>query len=212
MSELAERERLVKRRWAVPGSTHDRVVGLLKIILPAAIGIVLAYLALAPLERGQEISFLLDKNKVDVASERMRLQTAQYRGQDGVGRPFVLNARSAVQATSAEPIVRISDMDATIQLDDGPARIEAGRARYDLETNQVDVLGPILFTAPDGYRLETRDVLVDLHDRTLASRGPVEGRMPLGRFTAGRMEADLPDRRVVLSGRARLHIVQGVLR
>jgi lipopolysaccharide export system protein LptC len=191
---------------------RDRVVGLLKIILPAAIGIVLAYLALAPLERGQEISFLLDKNKVDVASERMRLQTAQYRGQDGVGRPFVLNARSAVQATSAEPIVRISDMDATIQLDDGPARIEAGRARYDLETNQVDVLGPILFTAPDGYRLETRDVLVDLHDRTLASRGPVEGRMPLGRFTAGRMEADLPDRRVVLSGRARLHIVQGVLR
>jgi lipopolysaccharide export system protein LptC len=36
--------------------------------------------------------------------------------------------------------------------------------------------------------------------------------MPLGRFTAQEMSADLPSRRVVLSGRARLHIVQGALR
>ena len=36
--------------------------------------------------------------------------------------------------------------------------------------------------------------------------------MPLGRFTAGGMTVDLPERRVVLTGRARLHIVQGALR
>jgi lipopolysaccharide export system protein LptC len=174
MSELAERERLVKRRWAVPGSTHDRVVGLLKIILPAAIGIVLAYLALAPLERGQEISFLLDKNKVDVASERMRLQTAQYRGQDGVGRPFVLNARSAVQATSAEPIVRISDMDATIQLDDGPARIEAGRLEYVITdvvvADVVRLIEPVVAPQIRGKQLA---YLCPSCDRSLAVRADV---------------------------------------
>jgi lipopolysaccharide export system protein LptC len=36
--------------------------------------------------------------------------------------------------------------------------------------------------------------------------------MPLGRFSADRMTADLPLREVTLSGRARLHIVQGGLR
>jgi lipopolysaccharide export system protein LptC len=44
-----------------------------------------------------------------------------------------------------------------------------------------------------------------------SNRG-VEGQMPLGRFTAAEMQADLPSRTVVLKGRARLHIVQGGLR
>ena len=52
------------------------------------------------------------------------------------------------------------------------------------------MIGPILFTAADGYRLETRDVTVDLRNRTLPSRGAVEGRMPLGRFTADRSSVE----------------------
>ncbi len=212
MSELAERERLIKRGWAAPGGFHDKFVGLLKIALPVAAGLILAFLTLAPLEEGREISFLLDKNKVEVAEERMRIQSAQYRGRDSLGRPFVLRARSAVQETSADPVVEVHDMEAMIMLESGLGRIEADRARYDMEQDEVDVLGPILFTAEDGYRLTTSDVIVDLRDRALVSRGPVEGRMPLGRFSAGRMRVSLPDRRVVLSGRARLHIVQGGLR
>ena len=212
MSELAERERLRKRRWALPGGTHDHVIRTLKLALPAAIGVVLAFLAFSPLEEKQEVSFLLDKNKVGHAEERMRIQSAQYRGQDSRGRPFVLNARSAVQETSTVPVVDIRGMSAQITLDEGPARLLARHARYDMETDQVDVTGPILVTAADGYRLRTRDVVVDLRDRTLASQGSVEGQMPLGRFSAQRLEVDLPGRRAVLSGRARLRIVQGGVR
>ncbi len=209
MSELAERERLVKRAWALPGGAHDRVIAALKLGLPALIGVVLAFLAFAPLEEKQEVSFLLDKNKVEHAEERMRVQSAQYRGQDDRGRPFVLNARSALQQSSSDQIVHIRGMSAEIELDSGPASLRANRARYDMRTDKVDVAGPILVTAGDGYRLLTRDVEVDMRRRSLASRGSVEGQMPLGRFSAGRIEAYLPDRRVVLSGRARVHIVQG---
>jgi lipopolysaccharide export system protein LptC len=53
---------------------------------------------------------------------------------------------------------------------------------------------------------------VDLAKSRLESGEGVEGSMPLGRFTAGKMEVDLPSRTVVLTGRARLHIVQGGLR
>lgn len=198
--------------WARPGSFHDYLVGFMKIALPAAVGVLLAYLALAPLSKGPEISFLLDKNKVETASERMRVQAAQYRGQDSFGRPFLISAESAVQATSQDPVVEISDMAAQIGLDSGPARIEADRARYDMAAQQVNVAGPIVVTAADGYRLETRDVLVDLNQRTLQSRGRVDGRMPLGSFSAGRLRADLTSRTVVLDGRARLHIKQGTVR
>jgi lipopolysaccharide export system protein LptC len=181
----------------------------MKLVLPAAIGVLLAFLAFSPLEEKQEISFTLDKNKVEHAEERMRVESAQYRGQDSRGRPFVLSARQALQQTSAIPVVDVRDMRAQILLDDGPAQIVALQALYDMSTDKVDVRGPIRLTAADGYRLSTRDVTVDLRQRNLASRGAVSGQMPLGRFTAGRLEVDLPQRRAVLSGRARVHIVQG---
>lgn len=200
------------RRWAAPGGAHDWLVKTLKVLLPAGIGVLLAYLLLSPLSKEKEISFLLDKNKVDVAGERLKVQAAQYRGQDDKGRAFTITADKARQATSAEQVVDIDGMAARIQLDEGPASIEAARGRYDMDSQEVDVLGPILFQAADGYRLETRDVEVDLNRHTLASGRGVEGRMPLGRFTAGAMQVDLPARKVVLTGRARLHIVQGGLR
>ena len=209
MSELAERERVAKRVWAAPGGAHDRVIQVMKLLLPAATGVVLAFLAFSPLEEKQEFSFMLDKTKVEHAEERMRIQSAQYRGQDSRGRPFVLNARSALQQSSSVPVVDITDMHAQITLENGPADLLARQARYDMERDQVDVQGPILFSSADGYRLGTRDVTVDLRQRRMASRGPVEGRMPLGHFTADRLDVDLPERRVVLSGRARVHIVQG---
>jgi lipopolysaccharide export system protein LptC len=210
MSELAIADNVRKRGWARPGSAHDRLVRLLNVALPTLIGVLMAYLAMAPLSKSQDISFILDKNKVEVAKERMRVQAAQYRGQDGQGRPFTIAAGSAVQATSDDPIVNIETMSARILLDDGPASLQARQGRYNLETEQMAVPGPILFLGPDGYRLSTRDVTVDLNQRTLASHGSVEGVMPLGSFSADRLEANLADRRVVLSGRARLHIVQGM--
>jgi lipopolysaccharide export system protein LptC len=212
MSEAAVAERLRKQDWAAPGGVHDHVVRILKVALPSSIGVLLAYLALAPLQKGPEISFILDKRKVDVAKERMRVQSAQYRGQDNLGRLFTLDAASAVQANSQDPIVDIAGMAARIMLERGPATIRADRGRYNMEAEKVDVAGPILVTAADGYRLQTRDVQVNLSTRSLESRGRVEGRMPLGHFSANRLIADLPQKEVVLSGDARLHIVQGGLR
>jgi lipopolysaccharide export system protein LptC len=212
MSELADSGRLQKRSWAAPGGAHDFFVRFLKLVLPALIGVLMAYLALSPLTKSREISFILDKSKVEVAKERMRVQSAQYRGQDNLGRAFILTADSAVQVTSSDPIVDIAGMAAEIRLPDGPASLKADKARYDMDAEKVDVIGPILFAAADGYRLQTRDVAVDLNSRTMASNGRVDGLMPLGSFSADRISANLPDRRVVLTGRARLHIVQGGLR
>ena len=212
MSDLAEDRRQAKRGWAAPGGLHDWLMRFLKIALPAGVGLLLAYLLLSPLSKEKEISFLLDKNKVDTARERLKTQKAEYRGLDDKGRPFSIQAAQAVQAKSSDPVVDIGGMAARIQLEDGPATITADKARYNMDTQKVDVLGPILFTAKDGYRLETRDVALDLNKHTAVSGGGVEGEMRLGRFTAGGMSVDLPQRRIVLTGRPRLHIKQGAIR
>ncbi len=212
MSDLADSRRAAKRGWASPGGLHDWLMRFLKIALPAFVGLLLAYLLLSPLSKEKEVSFLLDKNKVDTARERLKTQKAEYRGVDDKGRPFSIEAAQAVQAQSSEPVIDIGGMAARIQLEEGPATITADKARYNMDTQKVDVLGPILFTASDGYRLETRDVALDLNKQVAVSGGGVEGRMRLGRFTAGGMTVDLPQRKVVLTGRPRLHIEQGAIR
>jgi len=212
MSDLADGRRSAKRGWASPGGLHDWLMRFLKVILPAGVGLLLAYLLLSPLSKEKEISCLLDKNKVDTARERLKTQKAEYRGLDDKGRAFSIQAAQAVQAKSSDPVVDIGGMSARIQLEEGPATITADKARYNMDSQKVDVIGPILFTASDGYRLETRDVALDLNKHVAVSGGGVEGRMRLGRFTAGGMTVDLPQRRVVLTGRPRLHIDQGGLR
>lgn len=208
MSELADRARSERQVWARPGSSHDRLIRVARLALPVGIGIIALLLALAPIAMGRDISFVLAKDSVDIAKERMRVSEARYRGEDAKGRPFMISAGSAVQARSSEPVVRMSDLAATILLDDGPAAFAATRGRYDMARDQVAVDGPMLFKAAGGYRLLTRDVTVDLRARTLSSAGPVGGEMPLGRFGADHLRADLGARTVTLDGRARLHIVQ----
>ena len=103
MSELANQEREVKQRWAVPGSSHDRIVRFAKVALPSAVGVVIAFLAMAPLDKSGDVSFILDKNQVENAPERMRVEQARYVGQDNNGQKFLIVANRALQRTSEQP-------------------------------------------------------------------------------------------------------------
>jgi lipopolysaccharide export system protein LptC len=212
MSEAAERGREARQHWAVPGSRHDRLVRFAKIALPSAVGVLIAFLALAPLDRSGDVSFILDKNKVENAPERMRVDVARYTGEDNQGRRFEIVARSALQRSSDLPIVDIRGMMARLWLPDGPVTLVANFARYNLDRQMVRVVGPIRATGPGGYLLNTSDVAVDLKHRRVTGSGGVQGRMKLGQFEAGRLTADLADRTVTLDEGARLKIVQGAVR
>ena len=209
MSELAIQTRDTRRVWARPGSRHDRMIRSANRVLPIIIGALVAVLVVAPLAKRNEISFVLAKDKVDMAKERMRLTRASYRGEDDQGRPFSLDAGSAVQATSKNPLVQLNDLSARMVLDDGPGVIRAPTAQYNMDARKLQVVGPMTYQSQGGYRLETRDVLASLPTKTLSSDKPVQGKMPLGTFSGNRMSADLNSRTVTLSGGARLHIVQG---
>lgn len=209
MSEIARRLQLQRRSWAHPGSSHDRVVLYARRSLPFGIAVLGILMLMAPLTLHGDVSFVLDKNKVDVASERLRIEAAEYRGEDSKGRPFSLHAGSAVQRSSAEPIVELNDLAAQIQLSDGPASLAAPRGRYDMDKEQVAIDGPVRFQSQDGYALNTADATVNLRDRTMESTGAVNGSTPMGSFSGDHMTADLESRTVTLEGNARLRIVPG---
>ena len=77
MSDIADRVRTQRQVWAAPGSRHDRFVTLARWMLPSAIGVLTAFLVMAPIYSSSEVSFVLDKKKVEVAQERMKIQAAQ---------------------------------------------------------------------------------------------------------------------------------------
>ena len=212
MSERADLDRTMRRLWAASGSSHDRVVRILRFGLPLVIGVVAAVLVFSPFTQRSEISFLLAKDKVDMATERMKVTRAEYRGQDAKGQPFALLAGSAVQKSSVEPIVRMTDLSGAIRLDDGPATIVARNSAYNMETEKVAVPGLVQVKGAGGYSIDASNVSIDLKTRTLAGQGGVTGTLNIGNFSANQLSADLDQRIVRLQGNARLRINQGALK
>ncbi|KPH59238.1 LPS export ABC transporter periplasmic protein LptC [Novosphingobium aerophilum] len=212
MSVEANQVRNRRRHFAAPGGSHDRMVAFLSKALPAGIGLVAAVMILVPLSPRGEISFLLDRNKVDTTGERIAVSNAAYRGQDNLGRDFVVTAGTAVQRSPEIPIVEMQQLVAKMSMRDGPADIVAPRGAYNFDNDTMAVDGPVNFKAADGYTMTTSKVDVDIKNKTAVASGGVQGTMPSGPFKADAMHADLENRTVTLEGNARMRITPGKLR
>ena len=209
MTAKADQIRNRRRVFAAPGSPLDRTVRWLSIGLPALVGVIAALMVITPLGPRGEVSFLLDRNKVSTTANRLVLNKAVYRGEDGKGRPFSLSAGAAVQHSVSEPVVQMRDLIGRILLDEGPAQITAELGSYNYNTQQVAIDSEVKVVAADGYRMSTRGVSVDLDKKTMVGSGGVAGETPAGTFSADSMNADLNARTVALQGRAHLHMIPG---
>lgn len=212
MTAEADLIRNRRRVFATPGGFHDRLVAFLAKALPAAIGVIAAIMILAPLSPRGEISFLLDRNKVAITNERVKVDDAAYRGKDARGRTFLVTAGSAVQVSSRNPVVEMTDLVARLNMAEGPASIRAPQGSYNYRTEVISVSGPVNFEAADGYWMVTQNVAIDLDTRRAVGSGGVEGAVQTGTFSAESIVADLNERTIALDGNARLRMTPGKLR
>jgi lipopolysaccharide export system protein LptC len=212
MSAQADIQRTARQKFALPGGRHDRLVRTLRVALPSIIGVLLAVLAFSPFSNTQEMSFVLAKDEVNLATERMRVGNALYRGEDTKGRPFSLSAGSAVQKSAADPLLRMTNLSGRLVMDNGPATLSAGQGTYDMKAEKIRVDGPLSFASGDGFKLVASNVEFLMKPKTMQSFGPVNGSTRVGTFSAARMTADAEARIVRLEGSARLQINQGALK
>ena len=195
-----------RQRAALPGSSRDMFFGMLKWLLPVLAVAVLATIVILPLAKVQEFSFLLDKDKVAMAHERLRVDNAVYRGETTKGEDFNISAAGAVQRSSAVPIVELKTLTAKLAMADGPATVVAPNGRYFMDTDKLEINGPVRLDSAAGYNLDSATVDIDLNTRKVSTDAPVSGEMPIGHFTAARMNGDIQGRRLVLEGGVHLRI------
>jgi lipopolysaccharide export system protein LptC len=212
MTAAADQIRTRRRALAAPGSALDKAVRFLAVALPMAVGVIAALMLITPLSPRGEVSFLLDRNKVAVAQDRLRVDDAMYRGQDGRGRPFSLVAGEAVQRSNSQPVVALRDLTARIMLPEGLAELSASAGTYRIDLERVSVPGIVQFAAADGYQIGARNVAIDLPTRVMLGEGRVSGVIPAGSFSANAIRADLAARTLVLAGDANLSMIPGQLR
>ena len=211
MSAQATIVRHKRREQAAPGGSHDRLIHFQLVALPICIGVLVALMVLAPVASQGEVSFLLDRNQVELTENRMTVDNAMYRGADNDGRPFSVQAGSALQRTGERQIVEMNDLTARILLNEGPAVLTAQNGAYNLNAKSIRFPGAVNFTASDGYRMIARNVSVLLPEQRVVGDGRVDGRVPSGTFSADRIEADLQARTLSLIGDARLRMEPAAL-
>ena len=209
MTAKAEQIRRRRRAAAVPDSQHDHVVRALAVGLPGVVGAILAAMLVLPLFPKNEVSFLLDRNRVAMTEDRLAVASASYRGQDNRGRAFTVNAGSAVQHSSAVPVVEMRALNAHMQLSDGSADAVAPTGAYHINTDQLMLGGPVRVTTTTGYALQTSAVELDLKARRAFGEGGVSGQLATGPFSADRISADLEARTVTLDGHVHLTMTPG---
>ncbi|MDT7933031.1 MAG: LPS export ABC transporter periplasmic protein LptC [Sphingomonadaceae bacterium] len=200
---------LTPRQLAMlPGTEHDRRVGLAKKLFPAAaIGVLLAIIILT-FSQSNELSFTVSRERVQPANERSKSVGSVYRGLDQQGRAFMVRADSAIQRSAAVPAIDLDRISATMQLTGGTAEVTAPSGRMLIDRDVLVANGPVRADKA-GYVVTGGPVALNLREGTLTSDRPVAGRMPLGPFRAGGMQADVKAETLVLTNHVRLHVENG---
>ncbi|MFZ5610003.1 MAG: LPS export ABC transporter periplasmic protein LptC [Pseudomonadota bacterium] len=204
-SGAASREERLSLR---PGGGYDRFIAIMRIVLPA-IALALALLVVGwPLFNPREMSFLLAIDKVRLSPEQMRMIKPRYFGVDSAGRPFIIEAASALQHSGDDEKVSLSEISAYMTLNEGVEVVShANEGAYYPERKTLGLVGAVTVTASNGYRLAAADASIDLETRRVTSARPVVGEGPLGHFEAQGFDADIDQDRLAFLGGVKAHIV-----
>lgn len=193
---------------AAPGGALSRRMWWLKRLLPLSALVLLGAIVVQSLDAATELSFIVSRDPVNAKRDRLRIDGAIYTGEDDLGRPFRVEADSAVQRSATDPTVEIANVRARIALADGPAVITAPSARYAISGERLTVDAPVA-ARRSGLAVTSGSLAIDLRAGRASAAGPIAGELALGRFEAGALQTDLAGERIVLSGGARLRIVRG---
>lgn len=198
---LVTRQRKVSRRYS-------RFVGTMKLALPLLAGGLLLTVVAWSMLIEQRTAMPLSAADVQLGSEDgLAMLQPRYVGTDNNDRPFVVSAERATQDSQDHRLVMLQTPTARLALEDGTdLTVTARRGVYDQGRQTLDLHGPIVMQADNGYRFRAESLRLDLEAGSGVSEAPVMVEGPIGRLTANGLRIADDGRQLYFEGDVRTTI------
>ena len=187
---------------------YSRFVGLMKLVLPAAAGILILMIVVWPHFDGKPDGFRLrPSNALLQTTSGQMLINARYTGTDRRDNPFPITAKALEQQSKDDETVALHGPTADIFLNAGSwVAVMAPIGSYSKKAQLLKLSGGVDLFHDDGYEFHTEVAMVDLVDGVASSDRPVHGQGPFGQLQASGFQILDGGDRIRFQGRARLEI------
>lgn len=209
--ERAREVALEALRPAATGGSRmnwDGFIRLMQIFLPIS-ALILGSITIGwPFLNDAEVSFTLSKDDVARSDGVIRMTNMNYVGTDTKDRLFRIHANAGEQDNPNAPRVRLTDITAEMELEDGQlATVDARTGIFRTKDNSLSLIGGVNLETGNGYMLQMAGAEIDLRARSATGQGDVTGRSELGELKAARMSLNVMEKEAVFEGGVSLHIV-----
>jgi lipopolysaccharide export system protein LptC len=196
-----QRRRRLRNRW----KRRSALILLMRVLLPALCLAVLAVLGTWTAMN----TFLRGSGTRNGNGEAIRMVHPQFQGRTDAGKPFVLDAASAVRGDKDSSLVSLDRP--VLVLGAGPLDRTVVRAEdgvYHEDTRMLDLTGDVLLDDAKGNHFDTQHALVDTHKDDVTGQNSIAGNGPLGRIAGSAYALHDSGAYIRIEGRVKSRIEQ----
>lgn len=185
---------------------HSASVRRLKILLPVlAVVISLAFVAVSWVRTMFPDNLTIAGARIENGRVVMEKPAISGRNEDGVS--YFMNARRALQAIINPSDIELEDIEAAVPVrGDLVARIKASGAKFDRDTDKLDMTAPFEVQLSSGLRVAFQSAHLDVRGGLLSSDNPVEVTSNGATLVANSLKITDKGRIIRFSGNVRLEV------
>lgn len=167
--------------------THTRVVTWLKVVLPLAALAILSTLFLVADKINPEDALPYAEVDVEELAREPRMSLPSYAGTTSDGAALNLTAEAALPGTDDRPAEALNVRLSLATPDGATTELQAASAVVDTTAQKAFLTGGVTLVTNSGYKLETREIVVNLDQSGLQAEAGVTATSPSGSLTADGM-------------------------
>lgn len=185
---------------------HSATVHRLKILLPViAVLISLSFVAVSWIRTMFPENLSIAGARIENGRVVMEKPAISGRNEDGIS--YFMNARRALQAIMNPSDIQLENIEAAVPVrGDLVARIKASGAKYDRDTDRLDMSSPFEVQLSSGLKAEFRSAHLDIRGGTLRSDDPVSMTAKGATILANSLKITDKGRIILFSGNVRLEV------
>jgi lipopolysaccharide export system protein LptC len=181
-----DRDRVFRR-----ASRHSKRVRILRLAIPAGIGLCLLVIVLAHFLNPFRLLARLpaDFGPLVISGTKITMEAPRLAGFTRDSRAYEMSASAAAQDLTKPNLVELKELRAKLSMqDDGKIEMSALRGLYDTKSELLTLKDNIFLSTSSGYEGRLSEAVIDVRKGNVVSNKPVEVKMLKGVLNANGLE------------------------